>query len=290
MTKHESKMVALVGLGLMAALHTEAQLSAYNQDDLLLNFRDSSATTTSDVLVDLGNVNTFVNEVANLPGGTAVLDTGTGITTTPGYTPTFDAGGLFGVVGTPGAGNVIGFSATGSDQTSHTLWLTREISSPSLTPGTPSGQVSSLNQGKTVNLIAGIGNGGLTGTALTGGAAGSTAVVASGNSLSYQIEAEASASLPNVISFQGTQGISSGQGGNIENLQNGSGSVYEALWEVPVTGTGSDTFEGYFTFQPDGEVDFTTTATAVPEPSTYLLLLVTGALAFAFRRHIKPAI
>ncbi len=278
-------MFAVAGIALAAALQAPAQLSTYSQDDLLLNFRDSSATTTSDVLIDLGNVNSFVNAIASLPGGTAVLDTGTGITTTSGYTPTFDAQGLFGVVGTPASGNQIGISAAGSDQTSKTLWLTREISSPSLIPGTPSGQVSSINQGKTVNLIAGIGAGGLAGTPLTGGQSGSTAVVPSGNAHSYQVEAESSASLPNVITYQATQGISSGQGGNLETLQTGSGDVYQALWEVPVTGTGSDIFEGYFTFQPDGEVDFTT-ATSVPEPSTYVLLLGTGALAFVFRRRL----
>jgi len=285
MTIRKNKIFAVAGIAFAATFQAQAQLSAYNQDDLLLNFRDASATTTSDVLIDLGNVNSFVNAIASLPGGTAVLDTGTGITTTSGYTPTFDAQGLFGVVGTPASGNSVGFSAAGSDQTSQSIWLTRAISSPSLTPGTPSGQLNAVDQGKTVNDIAGIGAGGLTGTPLTGGEAGSTAVVASGGSHSYQTEAEASGTLPNLITFQGTQSISAGQGGAIESLQTGSANIYEALWEVPISGVGGDVFEGYFTFQPDGEVDFTT-ATSVPEPSTYVLLLGTGALAFAFRRRL----
>jgi hypothetical protein len=58
------------------------------------------------------------------------------------------------------------------------------------------------------------------------------------------------------------------------------------LWEVPVTG--SDTYEGYFTFQTDGEVDFTTAAVvAVPEPATYGLLAGAGLLAVAKRRQFR---
>lgn len=280
-------MLALSGAALATVSTAQAQISTYSQDDLLLNFRNATTTSDSDVLVDLGNINTFVAAVAALPGGTAALDSGTGITPTPGYTSTFTSSGVLGVVGTPSTGNQVGFSVAGSDQTSKTIYLSRVISTGSLIPGTPSSQVSSINQGKTVNDIANIGLTGETGTALTGGALGSTAVVASGTAGSYQLEAEASTSLPAVISYGGTQGITSGNGGAIEGLQTGSGDIYEALWTVPVSGSGTPSFDGYFTFQPDGEVDFTTTPTAVPEPTTYGMLAGLGLLALAARRQFR---
>jgi hypothetical protein len=285
MNKRKTIMLALTGAALATVSSAQAQLATYTDDDLLLNFRNATTPTDSDVVVDLGNINTFVSTVAGL-GGTAVLDSVSGVTPTPGYTPTFTASGLLGVLGAPSTGNAIGFSAAASDHTSEGIWLTRAISSPSLTPGTPSGVLNSTDQGKTVNDIAGIGAGGMTGGALTGGQAGSTAVVASGNAHSYQVEAEASTTLPGTITYQGTQSTASGQGGLIESKQTGS-TIYEALWAVPVTGASGDVFEGYFSFLASGEVDFTTAVSAVPEPATYGLLAGLGLLAVAARRQFR---
>jgi hypothetical protein len=290
MTLQKSIRFAVAGASLLYVFQAHAQLSTYSQDDLLLNFRDASTTTDPDVVVDLGNASTFVGDIAGLSGGTAVLDTVTGVTPTSGYTVLFSAGssggtGLLGEYSTPASGNAIGFSAAASDQTSKTIWITSEISSPSLTGNTAPVQSSAINQGKTVNDIAGIGAGAVAGTAFSGGTAGSTALVASGGTHSYQTEAEASVALPAVISYQGSQSTGSGA---IESSQTGGGDVYEALWEVPLT-PGSPVFEGYFTFAPSGEVDYTTVST-VPEPSTYALLAATGLLAWVFRRQVRSLI
>ena len=111
---------------------------------------------------------------------------------------------------------------------------------------------------------------------------------ASGNANSYQSQAQDSGN-PSEIDYGGSQSVASHAGGVLESQVTGSADVYEALWEVPVKGTGSDTYEGYFTFQPDGEIDFTTVA-SVPEPSTYVLLVVTGVAGLAFRRQIRSLI
>jgi hypothetical protein len=91
--------------------------------------------------------------------------------------------------------------------------------------------------------------------------------------------------------YGSSQSLGAGNGstalGTIEASPSG-GTVYEALWEVPtgnsVSGAG-DTYEGYFTFKSDGEVDFT--EVAVPEPSTYGLIAGLGLLGLAFRRQLR---
>jgi hypothetical protein len=86
--------------------------------------------------------------------------------------------------------------------------------------------------------------------------------------------------------------VTDSNGGNIESLQSGSGDVYSALWAVPSTqANASDTYEGYFTFKSDGEVDFTAAGlSAVPEPSTYGLIAGLGLLGLAFRRQLRSVI
>jgi hypothetical protein len=60
---------------------------------------------------------------------------------------------------------------------------------------------------------------------------------------------------------------------------------------VPVSKTGVDVYEGFFTFKTDGEIDFTTaTVSAVPEPATYGLLAGLGLLAVAMRRQFRSMI
>jgi hypothetical protein len=284
MNKKQSIMLAMTGVLLAAASQAQAQ-NTYNNEDLLLNFRNYSTQTDPDVTVDLGNVSTFVNAVAALPGGTAVLDTGTGFTAS--FSTGFSYAGLTGLLGTPGTGNEIGFSAAAAD-TSGTglLFLTRRQTSAGLTPpSTASEQQGLTAQASTATAIANIGQETTIGTTLSG--SGNNAVYySSGDANSYQSQGQDPAN-PNTIDYDGNQSTANGAGGKIELQQSGSADIYEALWEVPTTESGnSDTYEGYFTFQTDGEVDFTTVAT-VPEPSTYVLLVVTGVFALAFRRPLR---
>jgi hypothetical protein len=288
MNKQLSIILAMTGAILLAASQAQAQSNTYNNEDLLLNFRNFSTQTDPNVTIDLGNVNSFVTTVAGLPGGTAVLDTGTGFTAS--LSTGFSYAGLTGLLGAPASGNEIGFSAAAADSTGDTglLFLTRTQSTGTLTPPAVSSSQQGLTaQATTAQAISLIGFETTTATTLPG-SSGNSVYYSSGDANSYQSQAQDPGNF-NVIDYGGSQSTANGAGGKMELEQSGSANLFEALWEVPISGSGSDTYEGYFTFQTDGEVDFTTVA-AVPEPSTYVLLLVTGVFGFAFRRQIHSLI
>ena len=242
--------------------------------------------------VDEGNVGSFVSAVAALPVrtvSTAVLDTGTGFTATTAAG--LQAGFSYASLASAVARSAIGFSAAAEDNSSETLWLTRiQTSSTYGFPTYKSVQQGASAQGLTATAIANIGEEfaglNLDQTQL-GGSGVNAQSYPSGDNYSYQTQGEG-AGTPNIITYNATQPTAAPAGGAMESTMNGSATIYEALWEVPVSGTGSDTYEGYFTFQTDGEVDFTTTA--VPEPSTYILLALTGLGALAFRRQLRALI
>jgi hypothetical protein len=298
MNKNKLIMLALVGAGLVAASQAHAQSDMnYNDNDLLLNFRNSSTGAGSDAEIDLGNVNTFVSTVAGLPGEFAVLDSGTGYTTpTAGYTPTFTGAGVIGAVSSTSDATSIGFSASAENlgatpgtAAHETLWLTRVISAGQTSTGgtasfqsTPSAQINTANDIQNVGFEAESPANLGTGTALTG--AGNGGVVSDTDPLSYHTLGRASVNSTTVISYGGNV---TGTGTSpLEATPALGAPIYEALWEVPPSGSGSDTYEGYFTFNSNGEVDFTEVS-AVPEPSTYSLFAATGLLALALRRQFR---
>jgi hypothetical protein len=173
--------------------------------------------------------------------------------------------------------------------------LTRQISASQLaTGGTPSGQQGAAAQNGTALAIQGIGFGAESASANPGIGAGKTfsgalngALVPDANANSYHSLAQDSLNNnPDLIDYGSYQ--NGAHPGTIEATPN-PGTIYEALWEVPQSGNGSDIYEGYFTLQRDGQLNFTSAASAVPEPSTYALLVVTGVLALAMRRRSSAA-
>lgn len=271
--------MALAGAALVVGSQAQAQQSAYANQDLLLNFRNINSQTPPNVEIDLGNVNTFLASVA--PGTTVNLDSGAA-------SPSgLSAAQLLGAVGTPASGNPIGFSANAADSTSDTLWLTRVITGPDATGTdlTASAKQSASTQSATAQAVALIGagyNGG------TQAGSGNAATVPAGNGASYYSQ---TVDGTGTMDYKGAQSPAAGAGGALEGSQNGSGNVYEALWTVPPTVSRSnpgvpDTYDGYFTFQPNGEVDFTAAGNAVPEPSTIGLMVAgLGFVANMARRQ-----
>jgi hypothetical protein len=270
----------------------QAQVS-YNAGDLLLNFRDISQTppvasslSGSDLVVDLGPVGT--------------------ITSTPGTEVVASASLVTGVFGTPSAGNQIGLSAaaeTGYANSTTTLFLTRgQTGTTAPTEASQARQQSSeANLEPVAQVIDNIGGGaGLpAATALSASGTPSpffngAAKLAAANAFSYQQQGQSSttASGQGSITYGNNISLNANNGGATEYVQSGSGDVYEALWEVPASDTvgGSDVYEGYLTFKPSGEVDFTSAVSAVPEPSTYGAFAAAGLLALALRRQIRSVI
>ncbi len=271
----------MAGAALVLAFQAQGQVTAFVDQDLLLNFRAVDSQTPPNVVVDLGNINTFLSTVASV-GGTAVLDE-PGVTA--GYTTQFTASDLISTLGTPSSGNVLGFSAAAEiANPDNTLYLTRVISGPSADGSglTASAKQSGTAQSATSQAITVIGAGYNTGVQL---GSGNAATVSAGDPNSYYSQAVDGTGTMN---YKASQNSAAGAGGLLEGAQDGSGNVYLALWEVPPTVSRSnpgvaDTYEGYFTFQTDGEVDFTA-ASAAPEPSTYALLIGSAAGAWAMRR------
>ncbi len=279
MNKKQTMLAVLTGVALVAASQAQAQLTTFNDNDLLLNFRNSHTDAGNDVEVDLGQVSSFLTTVAALPGQTAVLDSGTGITGTAGYAAQFTVSSLTTAVGPV---SQVGMSAAADNNLSGgtTLWLSRVITSgqgaSAQGPTTAQGNV-----GGSILLIgaeAG-GYGDSAESTLPGSVNG--AIGPDANANSYHALAQGGGS-PDVINYAGYLS------GTATEATPSAGAVYEALWTTPATGTGTPAYDGYFTFQTDGEVDFSEgTLSAGPEPSTYGLIAGVGLLALAFRRQLR---
>jgi hypothetical protein len=285
MNNKQSILLAIVGAGFMAASPAHAQINVYNDNDLLLNFRESVDDSGSDMEVDLGNVSNFLSAVAALTNGTAVLDSGAGYNTSA-YTPQFTGANLISVVGnslgdSDGSADNIGFSAAAENlgaagTAENTLWLTRVISASDVqTGGTPSTQGSSVFQNHTAADIQLIGyeaessdNGGA-GTGVSG--AVNAGLVSDSDPYSYHTLGKSPAS-PDVIDYGG---YVSGTSANPLEGTPSSGTIYEALWQAPVFGDGTVVYLGYFAFQTNGELDFTVASAAHAPPTNMVSLTIT---------------
>ena len=248
MTKQHSMLIAAGGALLVASATAQAQSFTYAADDLLLNFRNTASITAADLEVNLGQI----SALASFQGTKVVVP----------------ASLIQSVYGTPNVSMPIGFSATAADAsgTTGTIWLTRADSTPGTQPTVASGQQVFSAQNLVAARIANIGAGAIAGTVL---GPGESTVPGSTTGDSYQAQAEQSSAqeAQSIVNFAGGENIAASKGSNIESVQDGSGTVYEALWKVPVAGT-PDTYIGYFSFKTSGEVDFTSAGTVVAEPPT----------------------
>jgi hypothetical protein len=197
-------------------------------------------------------------------------------------------------MGAPTSANQVGFSAAAGLSSSATLWMTRVFTAAQATPiGLQTGstethkssELTASTQGQIDTQLFNIGQGYNAGTQV---GTLNAATVSSSDPTSYATQTV----LTGIMSYHGLESTTTGAGGAIEGVQAAAtpATVYEALWELPASATAGsiagDIYEGYFTFQTDGEVDFTA-AGAVPEPSTYVLLALGGMFVIAFRRQIR---
>ena len=109
MKNKQSILIAAAGAALAAALPAQAGQLNYQNEDLLLDFRNTGDLSAADVTVDLGQVSTFLN----LTAATA-LDT----TANHGYTPLFNETELINAFG--GSLEGVGFTVVATDSASKT--------------------------------------------------------------------------------------------------------------------------------------------------------------------------
>jgi hypothetical protein len=310
MTKKQTLLLAVAGASLLAG--TQAQ-AAFANLDLLLNLRNitdnATGNTIATVTVDLGNVNTFVSTVSGL-GGFAVLNSGTtavsGGTYTATYTgATFSGDSVTALLGQSGANNQVGLTAVSGSTVTSELWESRQIVATTGVGGLPDQADAQATaptmqgsgpQGLAATSIADIGNTGpgdshSSGTTqLANSTTGKAWVSAAGNANGFQLQGQAPSN-PALINFNGHIPVQGTQE-PLELAQTGSVSLYSALWAVP-TGSGSapnSDLLGYFTYKPDGEVDFSTVFAAVapvPEPATYAFFAGLGLLGLVARRQLR---
>ena len=238
----------MAGAMLVAAASPAQALITYQNEDLLLSFRNAINTSGSNVTVDLGQISTFSNLTC-----TTVLNNGVN----NGYTPLFTENELMNSFG--GSLNDVGFTAIAVDNVSETVWLTRTQPTVSAGPDYPPSQLGDISIVTSRVGQIGLGIGGFDGTSASVSSldpSGKIVSVPSSDAYSYQSVASASDE-PYLINFGGEL---TGEyvGGYLENVSTAGNTVYSALWMVPVKSAGAPTYLGYFTFNgATGEVDYT---------------------------------
>jgi hypothetical protein len=273
MNKKTRLMLTLAGAALVAASRTQAQTTTYASDDLLLNFRCVNVYSDNNLEVNLGPVGSIRSGVVAAAGLVQFeyAMSSTGASTVAFSAAAADPDGA--------AGQMI--YMTGTDSASDAAL--------NVPPSSPVSVLNSTAQNNVAKKINNIGAGfnlvpadeysvdiGVDGYANAMAVFSQSSTPPGGDSYYNQAG-------PTTFNY-GSSALVTSLGGSIETTQNdtGAANAYEALWQVPTDGPPADTYLGYFTFRPDGEVDYT--AAPVPEPTTYGLIAGLGLLAAAARR------
>jgi hypothetical protein len=275
-SRRSRTLAPIIGMaGLAAALlpaHAQSVFQ-YTSGDLILDLSKSGA---NDLEADLGNISTFISQA---PGTTVALggDASGGAFTSAQLATVFGSGStaLDGVT-------LTAFATSGS----HSDFLTDARSNPSVQNGTPGGYT--LSQLSSISTDA-------------------KGIIGVGASSGIQIwSAQNNPPSAGVINTATTVGIPSGDassfttkspsltgvtGSGIENstaagFTAGASPIVSDLFEYGNSGSSPTvTYLGDFTFNPDGEVDFTS-ATAAPEPSAFGLLASSGLVFLSLKKKI----
>lgn len=263
MTKPTFALLA-AGSVLAWAADTGAQPFAFKDRDLLLVFRKPGSANLE---VDIGPASTYLNA---LPNATINVNQYSSAQLTSAYAGLDSLSwAVLGAV-RPGQGD--------ASAPQNTLWLTRGRDDVN-TPSTPWARKSNSAQSQVSSVINGIaGNGSIAGAKTW--SLGTPLDPLNNTSTVVIIPSSDPNSYTALAGLLGNLGGTFGQG-SVENTTPAifSSATRSDLFEVQ-PGSGSASYKGYFEFRPDG----TTIFQAVPEPSTYALALVGGALLFAGRR------
>jgi hypothetical protein len=262
----------------LLALATSAHAITAAKDDLVLGFSASGGTGAAvNLEVDLGNVAQFYNTsgtltLTGLKNADLVSTYGSNWDTRVDLT--------WGVVGTTGA--AVGTTVLGNTIASKTLWGTEAETTLGL-QSTGWNRGTTNNQQGSANTIATLYNGGLgslTNASATGNSA-TAAVISNSLAGSWTLQEGG------ISAFGYFNPKSSFENGT--NISSGSWAASDLYELQPANGTPLAVYLGTFALSSDGVLtygDSYSVATAVPEPSTYAVILGAVTLGFvALRRH-----
>jgi hypothetical protein len=267
----KSVIIGAAGLAL-SGLSARANSFSYSNGDLLVDFSQSGA---SDVEVDLGSLSALQAQ-ATAAGGTVDL---TGAAN--GYT--------LAQLNSAFAGNYDGVSFTAFGTLTGSNPATDYLSQKRLDPGTQTTAPADFGKSKnnTVSsLVLGL-VGYPSGTGILNYSGATTANVA--------VIPTAGISAANSFTTKSvaTGGLIPSTSSSIKNttatgFTSGDGSIVSDLYQYNGAGVASQAvFEGDFTFNGNGTLDFSYPTAAAPEPGAYGVLAATGLLLVAVRRQIR---
>jgi hypothetical protein len=264
--KRLGKLTPLLGVAGLAlvSLSAQAQVFQYTAGDVIV---DLSKTGSADLEVDAGNL---LNQAA----GTTV-DLGGNALGQDKYTSA-ELGTVFGNAANALDGVVL--TAVGTTSGTTADYFTEARSNPAqenTTPSNLSGSIRSTDHTQILGISSGI-------------------TAWSANPTAGQLNSTTAVTIEN----GNTDGWTSKKSGLIGDIGAASENTTPVGFTQGDTAIVSDLFEytgsgvqyiGDFTFQSDGELDFTTPS-AVPEPSTYGLLGGFGLLLLALRKQFQSRI
>jgi hypothetical protein len=305
LTKIKFLYATLVALGIAVMPANAAVDSTWDANDVILGFRAGSGTTGagSTLLVNLGSAASYrdttanINSIANLG---SIIDSVYGTTAGSGsawYERTdLWAGFISATNGTPSdnSGGVAIASQT-TDYNSTIYVSTRRTAAGTL------GSASSTKPGNSIALDPQPAGGLIdvlrANTAskddVTGdsNATAGIALIASGQTSSWNSYVSGSTatdfSLFNIESAF-TSGVRFASFGGVSNVEQAWDFYRVAKYAETDADSGKGIFQGTFTLDQNGGVDFIVTSAAVPEPSTYMMSGLALAIgAYLFRRKNK---
>jgi hypothetical protein len=269
----KKKLVPILGVAGLAltGLSAHAQTAInYNDGDLILDF--SQAVANDDVEVDIGNLATLQ---ANSGGSAFSLGN---------FSSDITAAG--------GSLNSLSFSVIGQQFNQNgsinagTLYLSQKQSG--VNPNTPPTDLTLGNQSLATGKVLAIEGLDATGNPATKGLLPWSASF--GTSPTTALIPTSGLQKGNSYTVITSTGFA-GAPANVKNTTPASftSSVISDLFTYDPTTAGSgnpSVYDGYFTFNSTGEVDFTSPA-PVPEPATYGMLAGAGLLVVAFSKQLR---
>jgi hypothetical protein len=296
LTKVKFFYATLVALGIAVMPANAAVDSTWDANDVILGFRADTGTTGagSTLLVNLGSATTYRDTVANI---NSIANLGSVISSTYGSSwyerADLWAGFISATNGQPSdnsGGTAIASQTTDYNSTIYVSMKRSAAGTLGAGSGTRPGNASALDAqaaGALIDLVR-------QNTASKDGAAGDSdatagiAVITSGQTNSWNEQATGS-----TAADFGVFNIETNFATGVRFLSFGGVSNVEQAWDfyrvAAYPGTdanaGKGIYQGTFTLDQNGGVDFI--VTAVPEPSTYALIALTGVFYLFVNRRRK---